>query len=351
MYIVSNAFPDPHGGGASHRYSFLAPGLIAQAWSEAQALGAAVWLWMQSPMHRSLPLVALHALLLPPIKRRQFFIAACDEQPVFYAAWALFDLHRFIYLIAFLVLLGGCSVEKIIRETDNRYLQPGALDSPLTGLYSVYSFKLVGRYRVTYQWVGTSGCEIRARRLPQEARKGIPFIYEVPDIYEAGGKTWQGSNLGDPPMDLDPWMGSVKVISRAKEDEGRLVEVGMNLLCQEAWWNTSHYLFVRMRRATVDAVQAEISAGSTDVPARWSDRELNGRKWRVMEVPLDQLRPRRLNATGAPYQAWITALGDTGYAIAFSLGASKESMEFPKAHAAFEATFQHLLDSLKVEPL
>ncbi len=93
MYIVSNAFPDPHGGGASHRYSFLAPGLIAQAWSEAQALGAAVWLWMQSPMHRSLPLVALHALLLPPIKRRQFFIAACDEQPVFYAAWALFDLH------------------------------------------------------------------------------------------------------------------------------------------------------------------------------------------------------------------------------------------------------------------
>lgn len=73
------------------RYAMLAPGFLEQPWSEAQALGAAVWLWMQSPMHRSLPLATLHALVLPAIKRRQFLIVSQDDQPVFYAAWAFFD--------------------------------------------------------------------------------------------------------------------------------------------------------------------------------------------------------------------------------------------------------------------
>lgn len=73
------------------RYALIAPGLIAQPWSEAQALGAAVWLWMQSPMHRRLPLATLHALLLPAIKCRQFLIASAKDQPVFYTAWAHFD--------------------------------------------------------------------------------------------------------------------------------------------------------------------------------------------------------------------------------------------------------------------
>ncbi len=262
-------------------------------------------------------------------------------------------MSRFLFSLVLLLttLLASCGIPTVVRKNDDRYLVPGALDSPLPTSYSTYTFKLLGRYRVTHDWVVTTPCEYRAYERPAPQGRYRSNFWDVADIYESEGKTWQGSNVGGPPKEFERWVGSVKVISRAKEDEGRLVEVGMNLLCQEAWWKTSHYLFVRMRRATVDAVQAEISAGSTDVPARWSDRELNGRKWRVMEVPLDQLRPRRLNATGAPYQAWITALGDTGYAIAFSLGASKESMEFPKAHAAFEATFQHLLDSLKVEPL
>ncbi len=80
-----------HSERLASRYAVLAPGLLEQPWSEAQALGAAVWLWMQSPMHRSLPLATLHALVLPAIKRRQFLIASQDDRPIFYAAWAFFD--------------------------------------------------------------------------------------------------------------------------------------------------------------------------------------------------------------------------------------------------------------------
>ena len=90
--IVSRVFTDSISS-VDARYTLLAPGLIEQSWSEAEALGASVWLWMQSPMHRSLPLVTLHALLLPAIKRRQFVIASRQNQPLFYAAWAHFDVH------------------------------------------------------------------------------------------------------------------------------------------------------------------------------------------------------------------------------------------------------------------
>ena len=48
----------------------LAPAFSEAPWNEAQALGAAVWLWMHSAAHRDAPLHALNALLLPAIANR-----------------------------------------------------------------------------------------------------------------------------------------------------------------------------------------------------------------------------------------------------------------------------------------
>lgn len=78
--------PDP-----LDRFALLAPGHSEQPWSEAQALGSAVWLWMNSPMHRGLSLAMLNALLLPALKHRQFLIASEDDRPVFYLSWAFLD--------------------------------------------------------------------------------------------------------------------------------------------------------------------------------------------------------------------------------------------------------------------
>jgi hypothetical protein len=175
-------------------------------------------------------------------------------------------------------------------------------------------------------------------------------IWDVADIYETRGKTWQGSKVGGSPKDFDVWVRSVKEISRSVGHEGQVIEVGLRPLCFEAWWASSHYLLVRLRKAQLDEVQREVVAGA-GMPVQWTRRTLNGMEWRVVKVPPDQMEKRRPNGTGGLYETWITALGDTGYAIAFSLGASQESLDHPRAHAAFEATFQHLLYSLKVEPL
>ncbi len=259
-------------------------------------------------------------------------------------------MYGFAIVLALVLAVSGCSLQEAIRRNDDRYLMPGALDSPLNSIYSVYAFKLMDRYWVTYQWISSSGCDLRALRLPRSSGSGDLFIYRVPPIFEAAGKTWQGSYVGDPPGDFDPWVRSVKEISRSVGQEGRVVEVGLKPLCFEAWWNSSHYLLVRLRKASLDDVQREVVTGA-GMPVQWTLQTLNGMEWRVVKVPPNQMEARRPNGSGGLYETWITALGDTGYAIAFSLGASKESLDHPRAHAAFEATFHHLVNSLKVEPL
>lgn len=87
----------------------IAPALIQQTWSEAEVLGSAVWLWMQSQPHQNLPLNTLSALLMPAIKHRQFVIASQAGRPVFYVSWANFS-----------------------EEAEERYLQQHPIHMPNT---------------------------------------------------------------------------------------------------------------------------------------------------------------------------------------------------------------------------
>ncbi|NWB98387.1 toxin-activating lysine-acyltransferase [Pseudomonas gingeri] len=65
----------------------IAPEQFDEPWNEATVFGSAVWLWMQSAVHRDAPLHTLSALLLPAIKQRQFMLASEQGTPVFYMAW------------------------------------------------------------------------------------------------------------------------------------------------------------------------------------------------------------------------------------------------------------------------
>lgn len=69
----------------------IAPGLLQQEWREAEAFGAAAWLWMHAETRRETPLKWLSTLLLPPIAHRQFLIASEGNRPVFYLSWAHFS--------------------------------------------------------------------------------------------------------------------------------------------------------------------------------------------------------------------------------------------------------------------
>lgn len=69
-------------------FDITAPAFSAEAWSETEALGAAVWLWLHSAAHCEAPLHALNALLLPALKHRQFILGRHQGRPVFYASWS-----------------------------------------------------------------------------------------------------------------------------------------------------------------------------------------------------------------------------------------------------------------------
>ncbi|HCC12753.1 MAG TPA: toxin-activating lysine-acyltransferase, partial [Atlantibacter hermannii] len=56
-------------------YEIKAPLMLGEQPNEVEALGATVWLWMHSAMHRDAPLHALPTLLLPIIKRGQYVLA------------------------------------------------------------------------------------------------------------------------------------------------------------------------------------------------------------------------------------------------------------------------------------
>lgn len=72
-------------------YDINAPLFLGGDVNEAEVLGASVWLWMHSPMHRDAPLHALPTLLLPIIKRRQYVLISHDARPIFFLSWAWLD--------------------------------------------------------------------------------------------------------------------------------------------------------------------------------------------------------------------------------------------------------------------
>ena len=66
------------------KYDVLSPLYSGEPVNEAEVLGAAVWLWMHSPLHRDAPLHTLPDLLLPVIKHRQYVVATEQGRPVFF---------------------------------------------------------------------------------------------------------------------------------------------------------------------------------------------------------------------------------------------------------------------------
>ena len=69
-------------------WDIKAPLILGGDESEAEILGATVWLWMHSPLHRDAPLHALPTLLLPIIKCQQYVLVSENSRPVFFLSWA-----------------------------------------------------------------------------------------------------------------------------------------------------------------------------------------------------------------------------------------------------------------------
>lgn len=284
-----------------------------------------------------------------------------------------------------LVLVNGCGVREAIQRNDDRYARPGAMDFPLTGIYNTYQVRLLDRYRVTHQWVNSSGCAYRGVEQTKLDSTVPGRFYIGRDIYEDNGKTWLRFE-GMTPYDFDIYVRSVKkmypVFAPPTKEEleadrkdtmerieysrrtGRMAppsestrtplryeehEDGLQPLCFEAWWGSSHRIGLALRKQTLKEMQDSYAARYPE--GQWTTKIVNGMSWRAYEVAEDRLRPRPLNGTGGPYQYWLLPIGNTGYTMSLELGASKESLQYPQAHAAVQAVFRHLIESVKIESL
>lgn len=70
---------------------FIAPSLKDENYSTAYILGNIVWLMMNSPTHREMPLLMMPTQIFPAISNRQYVLGMKENgSPLFYMAWAYF---------------------------------------------------------------------------------------------------------------------------------------------------------------------------------------------------------------------------------------------------------------------
>jgi hypothetical protein len=248
-----------------------------------------------------------------------------------------------------LSLLTGCSGEFVYRKDIERLSKPGALDMPLSRRYDTYQYKLLDKYQITHQWTLESDCKYGKIRT-ERVINGIPVtFYEVVDIYEANGSTWQRYDVGsNRHYNFDRFV-RAEYLSGPNGYGNYRTEKGYNPICFESWWTTSNYIRLRLQKRSLDELVKVFTERYPE--GDWSNKTVNNQTWRVQETPESKFRTRPLNGVGGPYQSWLIPLGDTGYTMAMELGASKESLQYPEAHARMQAMFKHLIESVKIEPI
>lgn len=243
--------------------------------------------------------------------------------------------------------LASCSVETYVRKNDARYGVPGAMDSPLTGVYNAYEFQLLDRYRISHDWF-QSGCRYRGVEHPPRDARRAGSLYIGRDIVEKDGKTWL--NFADHGLfDFDPWVRSVPHVSQDRSSKGVIIEVGLKPVCYETWWGSGHFLRLRLYAGSLAKFEASFSR--TNPGGVWRSEAFNGLDWRVQQTPREHMITRQPTGVGGPYQSWLVAVGDTGYTLSLEMGANRESLDNVRMQAAVEAAFLHLLRSIRIERL
>jgi hypothetical protein len=243
---------------------------------------------------------------------------------------------------------------QVIRQTDDRYLKPGALDAHLTGVFDTYKFKFLNKYQVSHDWPRNSkGC--RYRSLPTlgvtDGSRGE--FYVAPEIYEKDGATWQASNTGRPPYNFDRFVRStykeeIPEFDKDGKKTGNMQEVertGLTPVCFEAWVGTSHTLVFRLHKRDISAWRVLWSAYNPK--GHWSQKQVGNNKWWALENEESDLDASA--KLGGWFKSWLLPIADTDYTISIQLGATQQSLKKLQTHASFQAMFQHLIESVKIE--
>lgn len=236
---------------------------------------------------------------------------------------------------------------------EEQLLKPGALDSPVATNFDEYHFKFLDRYRIVHTWPVTSACKYAGRgTMYRMGETSYGEVNWVRDIIEDGAATKQRD--ADPAWNFDRFVRSMKVqrpvydtvngvrgIVRYEENEE-----GLQPICFEAWVGSSHSLVMRLHKRDIATWKSQWS--SYNPSGVWTEKFIGVNHWQVLENSDENLRT---SGTGGWFRSYLIPVGDTGYTLALQLGATQQSLENPQAHAAFQAMFKHLIESVRIEPL
>lgn len=258
-------------------------------------------------------------------------------------------IKELVISISCAVLLTGCGLVAYQKRMEDYILRtPGALDPSLSFIYDTYTFKFLDRYQITHQFPRDSrGCagystNPRLDREPSIPGKGAYCV--VRSIFEKDGHAWQEfeGDLNDPIL-FDNRVRSVKIISAT---DGKEIEAGLLSVCHQKWVGSSHYISVWLHKWTLqDWMERRLKKDSGEFHI--STKKVGSNVWTVKESKLQVAIP----GTMAPFQTWVLPIENTGYTLAFRLGANLNSLKYPQAHARIQTMFQHLIETVKIEPL
>lgn len=239
------------------------------------------------------------------------------------------------------------------KRMEEQLLRPGALDSPVATNFDEYHFRFLEKYRVVHAWPVTSACKYAGRgTMYKMGETSYGEVQWVLDIIEEGGTTKQRD--ADPGWNFNRFVRSIKVqrpeyetvngvrgISHYYENEE-----GLQPICFEAWVGSSHSLVMRLHKRDIATWKSLWS--SYNPSGVWTEKFIGGNHWQVLENSEANLAP---SGTGGWFRSYLTPVGNTGYTLALQLGATQDSLKNPQVHAAFQAMFKRLIESVKIEPL
>ncbi len=262
-------------------------------------------------------------------------------------------------LLMFLFVLTSCSnvIQQIKEKNREDYIlsHPGVYDPivPDKPDYVTHKFIFLEKYKVAHDWpYGFDICKYATMTLPKSMRDGTWYgsYRRLGDIFEYKGSTLQEVRVdGYPERSFDAsYMSMDNHVKTWKKIDELGVErtYGHDPMCWQPLGSSSHTLVVRLYKRSLDEWRKALKKKLPD--GVFAKKRIGNNVWLTQEFGLT---PSKQNHVAGTFKTWVLPIGDTGYTYTFQLGASSESLNYPRTHAAMKKIFRHLIESVKIEEL
>lgn len=270
-----------------------------------------------------------------------------------------------IWIVGLLGVLTSACTPQFFKNLDDRYLRPGATDPAIpderNAVYVTSAIKLLGKYRITHQWL-PFGCKLASgTNFPEAA--GVKPAYFRP-IIEVDGSLYREPFLKEEKLTkydkVDQFFKSIKETRPiyGRKPNGALdtdniireeiVEVGHKAMCFTVWQGISAFVSLNIYDRQPFMLSKEFDATRLAKLNITQRGEVIGQNaWIIQESALEIPRP---NVVATGYKLYYTNILDSGYVLRVVLGANQDSMKHPEAFAAIERTFRRLVEKIEIAP-